>query len=61
MSYAREVADHTRAGNCTQELPWREGLRGLSNGEQVSRLVSFAMKRKPSPDFCGYWQRHIAA
>jgi hypothetical protein len=33
----------------------------LRHREQVSRLVGCAMKRKPSPDFCGYWQRHIAA
>jgi hypothetical protein len=25
------------------------------------QLIGFAMKRKPSPDFCGYWQRHLAA
>jgi hypothetical protein len=33
----------------------------MSNGEQVSRLVGFAMKRRPGVDFCGYWQRHLAA
>jgi hypothetical protein len=26
--------------------------------EQVDRIVSLAMKNKPSFDFCGYWQRH---
>ena len=44
-----------------QESTWREDNRRLSNGDQVSRFAGFAMKRKPSPDFCGYWQRHIAA
>jgi transposase-like protein len=42
-----------------QESSWREDNRRMSNGEQVSRLVGFAMKRRPSPDFCGYWQRHL--
>ncbi|MGO9771027.1 MAG: hypothetical protein ACLPSW_16065 [Roseiarcus sp.] len=23
----------------------------------AKRIVGFAMKRKPSPDFCGYWKR----
>jgi transposase-like protein len=44
-----------------QESSWREDNRRMSNGEQVWRLVSFAMRRKPSPDFCGCWQRHVAA
>jgi len=44
-----------------QEASWREDNRRMSNGEQVGRIVGFAMHRKPSPDFCGYWQRHIAA
>jgi hypothetical protein len=33
----------------------------MSNGDQVARIIGFAMKRKPSPDFCGYWQRLLAA
>jgi transposase-like protein len=44
-----------------QEASWREDNRRMSNGDQVTRLAGFAMKRKPSPDFCGYWQRHLAA
>ncbi|MGD1015008.1 MAG: IS1595 family transposase [Roseiarcus sp.] len=44
-----------------QEASWREDNRRMSNGDQVSRLAGFAMQRKPSPDFCGYWQRHLAA
>jgi hypothetical protein len=34
--------------------------RRVSNGDQVSRVVSLAMKRGKSVDFTGYWQRHIA-
>jgi hypothetical protein len=34
--------------------------RRQSNGEQVSRVASLAMKRGKSVDFTGYWQRHIA-
>ena len=30
-----------------------------SNGEQVNRIVSLAMSRKPSVDFSGYWQRDL--
>jgi hypothetical protein len=44
-----------------QESTWREDNRRLSNGDQVSRLVGFAMKRKPSVDFGGYWQRSRVA
>jgi transposase-like protein len=44
-----------------QEASWREDNRRMSNGEQVGRIIGFAMHRKPSPDFCGYWQRHLAA
>jgi hypothetical protein len=44
-----------------QEASWREDNRRMSNGDQVARLAGFAMKRKPSADFCGYWQRHLAA
>ena len=44
-----------------QEAAWREDSRRVANGEQVTRVASLAMARKPSVDFCGYWQRHIAA
>jgi transposase-like protein len=44
-----------------QEASWREDNRRLSNGEQVNRVAGFAMARKPSVDFSGYWQRHIQA
>ena len=41
-----------------QEASWREDNRRVDNGAQVSRLAGLAMKRKPSVDFSGYWQRH---
>jgi hypothetical protein len=41
-----------------QEASWPEDNRGVDNGSQVSRLAGLAMKRKPSVDFSGYWQRH---
>jgi ISXO2-like transposase domain len=43
-----------------QESSWREDNRRVSNGDQVSRVAALAMKRGKSPDFTGYWQRHIA-
>lgn len=42
-----------------QEAAWREDSRRVSNGEQVRRATQLAMARKPSVDFCGYWQRHL--
>jgi hypothetical protein len=44
-----------------QEAAWREDNRRVSNGDQVSRVATLAMARKPSVDFAGYWQRHIQA
>ncbi len=44
-----------------QEAAWREDSRRVANGEQVERVAHLAMARKPSVDFCGYWQRHKAA
>jgi hypothetical protein len=44
-----------------QEASWREDHRKLSNGEQVNRIAGLAMASKPSVDFGGYWQRHVAA
>jgi transposase-like protein len=41
-----------------QESSWREDNRRVSNGDQVSRVASLAMKRGKSVDFTGYWQRH---
>ena len=43
-----------------QEATWREDNRRMSNGDQVARLTGLALTRKPSVDFAGYWQRHIA-
>jgi len=44
-----------------QEASWREDNRRLPNGEQVRQVAHLAMKRGPSVDFGGYWQRHKAA
>jgi transposase-like protein len=44
-----------------QEASWREDNRRMSNGEQVNRLGGLALKRGPSVDFSGYWQRHVAS
>lgn len=41
-----------------QESSWREDNRRVDNGAQAQRLAGLAMKRKPSVDFGGYWQRH---
>jgi transposase-like protein len=43
-----------------QEASWREDNRRVSNGEQVRRIAGLALGRKPSVDFSGYWQRHLA-
>ena len=43
-----------------QESSWREDCRRLSNGEQTYRIAGLAMGKRVSPDFTGYWQRHIA-
>ena len=44
-----------------QEATWREDNRRVDNGAQVHRLTGLALKRGRSPDFTGYWQRHISA
>jgi len=44
-----------------QEAAWRENNRRVSNGDQAERVAALAMKRKPSVDFSGYWQRHVTA
>jgi transposase-like protein len=44
-----------------QEAAWREDNRRVSNGDQVNRVAGLAMKRKPSVDFSGYWQRHVTS
>lgn len=40
-----------------QEVAFRENHRRRSNGWQFERLVGAAARMRPSPDFCGYWQR----
>jgi len=42
-----------------QEASWREDNRRVTNGEQVRTVAQLAMKRGPSVDFSGYWQRHV--
>jgi hypothetical protein len=42
-----------------QESSWREDNRSISNGDQVSRIATLALKRGKSVDFTGYWQRHV--
>jgi hypothetical protein len=42
-----------------QESSWREDHRKSSNGDQTFRLAGFAMRKRTSPDFTGYWQRHV--
>src|SRR5208282_6693768 len=37
------------------------GNHRVDNGAQVSGLAGLAMKRQPSVDFSGYWQRHREA
>ncbi len=44
-----------------QEASWREDNRRVANGEQTSTVAALAMKRGPSVDFSGYWQRHLKA
>ena len=43
-----------------QEASWREDNRRMSNGDQVHTVAALAMGKKTSPDFVGYWQRHVA-
>ena len=44
-----------------QEASWRDDDRRVSNGEQTRTVAHLAMKRGPSVDFSGYWQRHVKA
>jgi hypothetical protein len=60
-----EVAIHHHIADAyllryAQGSSWREDNRRVSNGDQVSRVASLAMKRGKSVDFRGYWQRHVA-
>ena len=42
-----------------QESAWREDARRVDNGAQVRRVTELALKRGPSVDFSGYYQRHL--
>jgi len=42
-----------------QEASWREDARRVDNGSQMRRVTELALKRGPSVDFAGYYQRHI--
>jgi transposase-like protein len=42
-----------------QEASWREDNRRENNAAQVDRVAHLALKRGPSVDFSGYWQRHV--
>jgi hypothetical protein len=44
-----------------QEAAWRENNRRVANGKQIDRVVTLAMRHRPSIDFAGYWQRHQMA
>jgi transposase-like protein len=44
-----------------QESAWREDARRVNNGAQVRRVAELALKRGPSVDFSGYYQRHVKA
>ena len=43
------------------EAGWRDDHRREANGEQFGSIVALVAKNKPSVDFCGYWQRHVAS
>ena len=45
--------------NYARESAWREDNRRVSNGDQTQHAAKLAMTNGPSPDFCGYWQRHL--
>ena len=42
-----------------QESSWRKDHRRISNGDQTHLIAGLAMRKTVSPDFTGYWQRHI--
>jgi len=44
-----------------QEAAWREDNRRSSNGDQTRTVAGLAMRKGPSVDFSGYWQRHVKA
>lgn len=42
-----------------QEATWREDNRRVDNGSQTYQVAKLALHRGKSPDFTGYWQRHL--
>jgi hypothetical protein len=36
-------------------------IAAVSNGDQTTLIAGLAMRKAISPDFSGYWQRHLAA
>jgi transposase-like protein len=44
-----------------QEASFREDARRVDNGAQVRRVTELALRRGPSVDFAGYYQRHVKA
>ena len=61
QAYSEAGHHHDIAGvyllRYAQEASWREDYRREANGAQYERVAGLAMKRGPSVDFCGYWQR----
>lgn len=57
------VCTHNTRGYSSRkgQASWRENNRRVTNGEQVRTVAQLAMKRGPSVDFSGYWQRHVKA
>ena len=43
------------------EASFREDARRVDNGAPVRRVIELALKRGPSVDFSGYYQRHLKA
>lgn len=61
-----EIGHHHRISSTyllryAQEGAWREDYRRVSNGDQVHRIAGLVMRRPPSVDFSGYWQRGSGA
>ena len=57
-----QIGIHHRMGGAyldryARELAWREDHRRAANGEQFRAITGFVAKNRPSPAFCGYWQR----
>jgi hypothetical protein len=41
------------------EMPWREDMRRVDNGNQWRRVTMGALRHPKSRNWCGYWQRAI--